>query len=204
MFANNENNNMQTVGTREDRGKAIAEKQGQIIRINDQSYKVKSQSNDTLYDVKSTEIGWKCTCLDHTTRGVQCKHIFGVVFSFGIRKEVEKVRIEPIVSVSSCVYCHSTNVIKYGLRHNKSGDVQLFHCNNCERHYTLNLGFEKMKSTPQAITMAMQLYFSGESLRNVADSLKLLGVKVSHVAVYNWIEKYTDLMKQHDLSMLLC
>jgi len=45
--------------------------------------------------------------------------------------------------------------------------------------------------------MAMQLYFSGESLRNVADSLKLLGVKVSHVAVYNWIEKYSLLMKQY-------
>lgn len=195
MFA--ENNNMQTVGTREDRGKAIAEKAGQIIRINDQSYKVKSQSSDTLYDVKSTEIGWKCNCPDHTSRGVQCKHIFSVIFSFGIRKEVEKVRIEPIVSVSSCVYCHSTNVIKYGVRHNKYGDVQLFHCNDCSKHYTLNLGFEKMKASPKTITVAMQLYFSGESLRNVAESLKLLGVKVSHVAVYNWIQKYTNLMKQY-------
>lgn len=196
MFANNENN-MQTIGTREDRGKAIAGKQGQIIRINDQSYKVKSQSSDILYDVTLTKIGWKCSCPDHQTRGVKCKHIFSVEFSFGLRKKVEKVKIEPVVSVSSCVYCHSTNVIKYCKRHNKYGDVQLFHCNDCERHYTLNLGFEKMKASPQAITMAMQLYFSGESLRNVADSLKLLGVKVSHVAVYNWIGKYTDLMKQY-------
>jgi transposase-like protein len=196
MFAN-ENNNLQTIGTREDRGKAIAEKEGQMIRINDNSYKVKSQSSDILYDVISTEIGWKCSCPDHTSRGVQCKHIFSVIFSFGIRKEVEKVRIEPIVSVSSCVYCHSTNVIKYGVRHNKYGDVQLFHCNECSRHYTLNLGFEKMKASPKTITVAMQLYFSGESLRNVAESLKLLGVKVSHVAVYNWIQKYTDLMKQY-------
>ena len=193
----NDVKSIQTVGTREDRGKAIAEKAGQIIRINDQSYKVKSQSSDILYDVTSTEIGWKCSCPDHQTRGVQCKHIFSVMFSFGIRKEVEKVRIEPVVSVSSCVYCHSTNVIKYGLRHNKYGDVQLFHCNECSRHYTLNLGFEKMKANPQAVTMAMQLYFSGESLRNVANSLKLIGVKVSHVAVYNWIEKYTELMKQY-------
>ncbi|MCZ7383382.1 MAG: DDE-type integrase/transposase/recombinase [Candidatus Methanoperedens sp.] len=185
------------IGTREDRGKAIAEKAGQIIRINDNSYKVKSQSSETLYDVKSTEIGWKCNCPDHTSRGVQCKHIFSVLFSFAIRKEVEKVRIEPVVSVSSCVYCHSTNVIKYGVRHNKYGDVQLFHCNDCSKHYTLNLGFEKMKASPKTITVAMQLYFSGESLRNVAESLKLLGVKVSHVAVYNWIEKYTNLMKQY-------
>lgn len=196
MFANTENT-MQTIGTREDRGKAIAEKQGQIIRINDQSYKVKSQSSNILYDITQTQIGWKCNCPDHTTRGVQCKHIFSVIFSFSIRKEVEKVRIEPVVSFSSCVYCHSTNVIKYGVRHNKYGDVQLFHCNDCSKHYSLNLGFEKMKATPKTITVAMQLYFSGESLRNVANSLKLLGVKVSHVAVYNWIEKYSLLMKQY-------
>ncbi len=196
MFANNENN-MQTVGTREDRGEAIAKKNGQILRVNDHSYKVRSQSSNNIYDVTSTEIGWKCSCPDHTTRGVKCKHIWACEISFGIRKAVEKVRIEPVVSVSSCVYCHSTNVIKYGVRHNKYGDVQLFHCNECSRHYTLNLGFEKMKANPQAITMAMQLYFSGESLRNVADSMKLLGIKVSHVAVYNWIQKYTDLMKQY-------
>lgn len=190
-------NNTQTLTTREERGRAIAEKNGHILRINDHSYKVRSQSSEVIYDVISTDIGWKCTCPDHQTRGVKCKHIWACEISFGIRKEVEKVRIEPVVSVSSCIYCHSTNVIKYGKRHNKYGDVQLFHCNDCERHYTLNLGFEKMKASPQAITMAMQLYFSGESLRNVADSLKLLGVKASHVAVYNWIQKYTDLMKQY-------
>lgn len=60
MYA--DTNNIQTIGTREDWGKVIAEKAGQIIRINDQSYKVKSQSSDTLYDVTSTQIGWKCTC----------------------------------------------------------------------------------------------------------------------------------------------
>ena len=43
----------------------------------------------------------------------------------------------------------------------------------------------------------MQLYFSGESLRNVAKSLKLLGVDVTHMTVYNWIEKYTALMEKY-------
>jgi transposase-like protein len=54
-----------------------------------------------------------------------------------------------------------------------------------------------MKHNPQGITTAMQLYFSGESLRNVARSLKLLGVQVSHQTVYNWIEKYTALMEKY-------
>jgi transposase-like protein len=54
-----------------------------------------------------------------------------------------------------------------------------------------------MKHNPQGITTAMQLYFSGESLRNVAKSLKLLGVQVSHQTIYNWIEKYTALMEKY-------
>lgn len=54
-----------------------------------------------------------------------------------------------------------------------------------------------MKHNPQAITTAMQLYFSGESLRNTSRSLKLLGVQVSHQTVYNWIAKYTALMAKY-------
>ncbi|SNQ59903.1 DDE-type integrase/transposase/recombinase [Candidatus Methanoperedens nitratireducens] len=189
--------NPQTIGTREDRGKAIAEKQGQILRINDKSYKVKSQSSETLYDVVSTEIGWKCSCPDHQTRGVKCKHIYAVEFSFNLREQVKKsVTIQPVV-ISKCLYCHSTNIRKDGLRHNKSGDIQRFECLDCHKTFSINIGFEKMKHNPQAVTTAMQLYFSGESLRHTKESLKLLGVYVSHKTIHNWIEKYTTLMKQY-------
>jgi len=54
-----------------------------------------------------------------------------------------------------------------------------------------------MKHNPQAVTTAMQLYFSGESLRNTARSLKLLGVIVSHKTVYKWIQKYVELMAKY-------
>ena len=54
-----------------------------------------------------------------------------------------------------------------------------------------------MKHNPQGITTAMQLYFGGESLRNVANSLKLIGMEVSHQTIYNWINKYTSLMGKY-------
>jgi len=54
-----------------------------------------------------------------------------------------------------------------------------------------------MKANPQAITGAMQLYFTGESLRNVQKFLRLQGVNVSHVAVYKWIRKYVRLMEKY-------
>jgi transposase-like protein len=47
------------------------------------------------------------------------------------------------------------------------------------------------------ITPAMQLYFTGESFRNVKQFLKLQGVKMSHVVVYKWIRKYVGLMENY-------
>jgi transposase-like protein len=54
-----------------------------------------------------------------------------------------------------------------------------------------------MKHNPQAITTAMQMYFSGESLRNTAKTLRLIGAQVSHQTIYNWINKYTALMTKY-------
>ena len=85
--------------------------------------------------------------------------------------------------------------MKDGIRHNKHGDIQKYNCKDCGQYFTINIGFEKMKHNPQAITSAMQLYFSGESLRNTMRSLRLLGVQVSHQTVYNWIGKYVELMQ---------
>jgi transposase-like protein len=43
----------------------------------------------------------------------------------------------------------------------------------------------------------MQLYFSGESLRNTQKFLRLQGIQVSHVAIYKWIAKYVALMEKY-------
>jgi transposase-like protein len=143
-------------------------------------------------------VGWLCTCPDFTYREVKCKHIWAVEFSARLREAVQPsvTVIEPI-AVHACIYCKSENLIKWGIRHNKYGAIQKLSCKSCGRYFTINLGFERMKHNPQGITAAMQLYFSGESLRNTAKSLKLIGVEVSHQTVYNWIVKYVSLMDKY-------
>ena len=47
------------------------------------------------------------------------------------------------------------------------------------------------------ITFALQLYFTGESFRNIQKFLKLQDVKITHVAIYKWIKKYVILMKAY-------
>lgn len=54
-----------------------------------------------------------------------------------------------------------------------------------------------MKHNPHSVTSAIQLYFSGESLRNTQRSLEMLGTKVSHRTVANWIDKYVAIMKEY-------
>ncbi len=182
---------------RELRGHVIAETANQVIRIDAYSYKVNSQSRNGVYTILSSELGWLCECPDHMYRDVKCKHIWAVEFSLAVRKEVEVKRIAPITDVHTCIYCKSDDLLKDGIRRNKHGDIQKFYCKTCGHYFTVNMGFEKMKHTPQGITTAMQLYFSGESLRNTAKSLRLIGMDVSHQTIHNWITKYVELMGKY-------
>ncbi len=181
-----------------EKGRAIATKPNQIMREGERFYKVASQSGNGMYDITRQMNGaWLCTCPDFQFRNVKCKHIWAIEFSLKLRDKVkESVVIQPIV-INACIFCKATEITKDGLRHNKYGDIQKFNCKVCGRYFTVNLGFERMKHNPQGITTAMQLYFSGESLRNTARSLRLLGVQVSYQTIWNWIQKYTELMAKY-------
>lgn len=182
---------------RKHKGQEIAKIPDQIKRIDFNIYKVKSKTRNVSYDVISTEKGWTCSCPDYSFRKLlRCKHIHAVECSIKLRREVKVRKIEPVIS-ENCIYCNSEKIVKDGLRHNKYGDIQKFHCKDCNKYFTINVGFEKMKHDPKGITTAMQLYFNGESLRNVAKSLRFLDMDVTHQTVYNWIKKYTLLMQNY-------
>jgi len=192
---------MRQTTTRAERGQAIAQQSGQVSRIDDMLYIVRSQSRNGEYTVNKVNGEWTCACPDNTYRHTTCKHIHAVNFSLSIRAEVKASKPKSYViselTAQVCQCCGSSNLKKDGIRHNKSGSIQKFLCRECGHYFTINIGFERMKHNPKAVTTAMQLYFSGESLRNTMKSLKLLGVEVSHQTVYNWINKYVALMKDY-------
>jgi len=182
---------------RESRGKAIAQLEGQVTRLGVATYQVKSQSGRGSYLVKSSGKDWTCSCPDQIYREVKCKHIWACELSCAIREKVQAqaLTIQPIGL--TCVVCGSNVIVKDSLRHNRYGDIQRYLCKSCGKRFSFNLGFERMKARPEVITSAMQLYFTGESLRNVQKFLRLQGVNVSHVAVYKWINKYVRLMEKY-------
>ena len=190
---------MQSMNFREEKGHMIAQLEGQVSRVTAYYYSVRSQTTSRKnYSIQLTEKGWTCECPDHKYRGVKCKHIWAVEISNALRRSVSEKRIIRPVDVQSCPKCENADqIVKHGIRHNKYGDIQLFLCRNCGRKFTVNLGFEKMHASPGVITSAMQLYFSGESLRNTQKFLKLQGVNISHVGILKWIRKYVSLMQKY-------
>lgn len=131
-------------------------------------------------------------------RGVRGKHIYAVEFSQILRQTVEKV-VKTVISLITlaCKFCNSNRIVKKTLRQNKYGDIQRYLCRKCGKRFSFNIGFEKMRATPQMITTSMQLCFTDEYFRNIKKFLDLQGVKVNHVAVHNRINKYVNLMDNY-------
>lgn len=187
----------QQVTAREQRGQAIAELENQVKHIESNFFTVKSQSGNGEYAVSMVDNEWICECPDNKFRHVACKHIHAVIFSLKMKEQVKRnVIIQPL-NTTNCVYCGSGKIVKDAVRHNKKYDIQRYLCKECGKRFSVNVGFEGMKASPQVITSAMQLYFTGESLRNVQKFLKLQGVTISHVSILKWIKRYTALMMDY-------
>ena len=73
--------------SREERGRAIAEKSGQIQKVKDNQYKVRSQSGNGSYEIKITGHGAECSCPDFQNRRQPCKHILGLRYYLEVQKD---------------------------------------------------------------------------------------------------------------------
>lgn len=194
---------MKTSNTRKIRAYSLLA-HGKVDKISDLAYRVWSQTEEGKHYIVLREgLEWKCECPDFVLNHVVCKHIHAVEqFSLNERsafpseKEVETVCEESLSLV--CKFCDSENVVKRGFRNTQNGKVQRFFCKDCKRFFIVDEGFEKMKATPETVTVALDLYFKGISMRAIVDHLQqFYNVEVSHVAIYKWIRKYIAMMKKY-------
>lgn len=193
---------MALANPREERGLAILAMGNQIVRVDAVHYRVRSQSGNGWYLVSRERLEWGCTCPDHVNRQLTCKHIFAVQFSLKFRQHatLENFGFEyQEKPIDICENCGSTQIIKRGFRKTKAGlRIQRYSCKACKHRFVIRQGYDRMKNDPKLVTLAMDLYYKGVSLRMIKDHIKqFYGVKVSHVAILKWITKYVKLMKEY-------
>ena len=103
----------------------------------------------------------------------------------------------------SCVHCKSCNTLKKGVRETQNrGVLQKYHCKDCNKYFTENDGFYRMKNDPKKITKAIDLYFSNLSSRKVRNNFRRHEeTNITHHTVLNWARKYALKVNQYMSSL---
>ena len=185
---------------RKQKAKQMMEIQGHCSQIDHDRFKIRSQTiPEKFYIISKTEYGLRCECKDHNCRKADCKHIKIVLEIIKQNKcyRNNTFRIMERSKLKLCKYCDSGNIVKRGKRKNKNGERQLFKCQDCKRTFTANFGFEKMRYDPILITRALQMYYSGMSVRDIADCFEQEEIDVSYRSVYNWVDKYSKMTSKY-------
>ncbi len=169
---------------------------GKVFQVREGEFIVKSERGDGEYRVVWSRDRWVCSCPDFRKKGAKCKHIYASLYYMAVRDVRNAVMA--LRDDRKCMYCEKGDeVIKKGVRYNKSGPVQLYYCKRCKRKFSARTGFSGMKKRAEAIVAALDLYFRGLSLRQVAQHLRAsYKIEVSHKTVHNWIKKYVRLVNE--------
>ena len=185
---------------RKQKAKQMMETVGHCSQIEHNKFKVRSQTNpDNFYIVSKTDNGLRCECKDHNCRKADCKHI-KIILEIIKKNKCYKnntFRIMERSKLSLCKYCDSGNLKKDGMRNTKKGNVQRFKCLDCKKRFTANFGFERTRTDVNVITGALQMYYSGMSVRDISNHYEMMGIEISHMAVYKWIDKYSKMCSKY-------
>ena len=186
-------------GRRPRRRTAPPSRAPKVAKTSPGSYAVISQASGRRYRVSRTNgHGWSCTCPHYKGKGTYCRHIRAAEDVTGIRKlkggrRVAIGRVDAAVCRKGC----AQGVIKKGRRRRAGDMVQQYACKACGSRFTANLGLERMRTPPLIIGAAINMYLNGESYRDVAETLGMLGYPVTHKAVMKWVAKYVPAIKAY-------
>lgn len=94
----------------------------------------------------------------------------------------------------TCKYCGSEGVVKYGLYKN----TQYYWCKVCQRKFKDDDTLFHGQVSPEFISSALELYYTGSSIEDICQHLRnTRGYYPSKSVVFNWIDKFTDMMVDH-------
>ncbi|MGA2238791.1 MAG: DDE-type integrase/transposase/recombinase [Candidatus Bathyarchaeia archaeon] len=191
--------------TRTIRGYAIIAKGDEPRRISEGVYEIRSQSGLGSYRLTKHNTGWSCTCPDYVNRHEtvgDCKHVSALRLWLRAKEETERTDIfalpKTVLTFNHCRFCNSIDLLRWGYRKTRQGKKPRFKCRNCGKRFVADEGFLKSHYDPKVVTLALDLYFKGASLRKVTQHIaQFYGVKVSHVTLIKWIRKFSELIDNY-------
>jgi putative transposase len=176
--------------------------QGNIISNGENNYIVKSQTfAEKEYTVELLENVWVCSCPDFEYRKIEsCKHIYAVNLFIDAHKKEQPQKTQVFAEDAiKCDSCGSIRIIKYGFDCGK----QTYFCKECQHKFREPSILKKVKFTPELITLSLDLYFSGLSLRKVARNVSdHFNVDLHHSTIYKWIQRYIPKISEYVNSLI--
>jgi len=95
-----------------------------------------------------------------------------------------------VVTKITCKNCGSEAVVKFG----KYKGAQRYWCKSCQRKFKGDNALFHMRVSPEYISTALSMYYSGSSISDIRNQLKQeCGYYPSKHVVFEWIDKYTSL-----------
>lgn len=171
-----------------------------IVENADGSFSVPSQTvGEIAYRVVPLNGSYLCNCPDYIQRHEQvgfCKHIHAVKFWIAARVEL---RSEPKPKVFAddavqCPKCGSIRVIHFG----QSRGRQAFRCNDCQHRFRESALLKGSRYTPEMVSLTLDLYFSGTSLRKTARIVNShFGTHMGATSIYHWIQKFVPRITEY-------
>jgi len=95
-----------------------------------------------------------------------------------------------IANKVTCKNCGSDDVVKYG----SYKGVQRYWCKACQRKFKGDDALFHMKVSPEHISTALSMYYSGSSISDIRNHLKQEhGYYPSKHVVFEWVDKFTSI-----------
>jgi transposase-like protein/predicted RNA-binding Zn-ribbon protein involved in translation (DUF1610 family) len=174
------------------RGLAIVATGGQIRRVNDRLFFVKSQTHYREHRVEWSDGGWSCDCEDYLNRKRDCKHVYAVLYALSL-PDILLANSEALER--SCPYCGSNDVLRDGSRKNKFGIVQIYLCSTCGRKFREGIGGEVKGRKALFMLLALDLFCKGVSLRDIRNHIwQIYNVTVPTSTIHSWVVKLTQVI----------
>jgi putative transposase len=191
--------------TRTIRGYAIIAKGDEPRRVGEGVYEIRSQSGSGSYQLTKHNTGWSCSCPDYVNRHEtvgDCKHVSALRLWLRAKQETERTDVfelpKTVLTFNHCRFCNSVDLLRWGYRMTRQGKKPRFKCRNCGKRFVADEGFLRSHYDPKIVTLALDLYFKGASLRKVTQHIaQFYGVKVSHVTLIKWVRKFSELIDNY-------